>query len=190
MWQEERSVQHFPALTSPSDCDTESPYSQSFGVIHIPEFSMPIKAWGQPEKKHYVWDLNEIKPLWNRACDAPQGHLLFHRDHSPVSFAQGHPFHLCRGTVALLETGYRCFLSFSCYLLFYRPFLCSNQMRYTQFNIFKCPAPANRMSRVKLWYLLRYWSPWASLEFCVWPLHFTFWAGLQTMWFFYTLWFQ
>lgn len=93
-------------FSPPPDSDTESPDSQSFGVTHTLEFSMPVNIWGQPEKKPYEWDLIEIKPVWNWACDAPQGDLLFHRDHSPVSSAQGHLFHLCRDTVGLLETGY------------------------------------------------------------------------------------
>lgn len=100
------------------------------------------------QKRKEVWDLSEIKPVWNWARDAPQEDLLFHRDHSPVSSAQGHPFHLCRDTVALLETGYWCFLSFRYYLLFYRSFLCSKQMRCTQNTIFKCLAPGTRIFKV------------------------------------------
>lgn len=64
-------------LSPPSDSETESSDSQSFGVTHILEFSMPVKVWGQPEKKPIVWDLSEIKPVWNWAVMLHRGICSF-----------------------------------------------------------------------------------------------------------------
>lgn len=134
-------------LSPPSDWHWV-PRSTEFWCHPHPRVFHACKCLGAARKEALCVDLSEVKPVRNWACDGPQGDLLFHRDHSSVSSAQGHPFHLCRDTVALLETGYWCFLSFSYCLLFYRPLLCSKEMKCTQNIIFKCSAPGSRIFKV------------------------------------------
>lgn len=126
---------------------------------------MSVEVWGQPEEKAHVWDLREIKAVWNWACD--------HRDHSPVSFAPAFlPF-------PLWKTGYWCFLSTTVFIDLFSVL--------NRWAIPKMPFSNVLPQEVGSLKCNTFWDAGAHklpLEFCVWPLQLTFWAGIQKIWVF------
>lgn len=95
-----------------------------------------------------------------------------------MSFAQGHHFHLHKGSVFIDAF---CLSASVFYLV--DPFSVLNRWGIPKILFSYALLPGSGMFRVKPWCLLRCCSPGASHELCVWPLQLIFWTGFQKMWF-------